>query len=242
MKVSTCFELITEDFKVIDFSFSLPYTYVLIEGRKGKSLGVAMSLVEDVTDYDVSFERVCVEEFVRGLESLNVIERCLAVATVNALSQYHMEELEDVDLFKEMKREGVRNVGVVGNIRPLVERLRRDFDVTVFERNPRLRGDALSDCFEYRLLPKFDAVFVSGSSLVNGTYELIVERSKNAKFRVLIGPTAQVHPKLVEGFTHLASVRVVDLERALIGLKLGSWRIFESACRKYTIPVERQEL
>jgi len=237
LRVNTCCDLLSEDFKIVDFSFALPYTYVLIEGEKGRSLGVAMSLVEDVVDYDVNFKEVSVYEFLKGLESFNIIERCLGFATINAISQYHMREIENVDVFEEMVVEGVERVAVVGNIKPLVAKLRKDFDVVVFERNPKLRCDALSDCFEYELLPKFDAVFVSGTALVNGTLDFVVERARNAKFKVLIGPTAQIHPKLVRGLTHLASMRVVDIDRALMGLKLGSWKIFESACEKYTIRV-----
>ncbi len=235
--MSTCYDLLTENFRIVDFSFALPYTYVLIEGKRGKSLGVAMSLVEDVVDYDVSFKDVSVEEFLKGLESFNIVERCLGFATLNAISQYHMRKFENVDVFEEMVAEGVKRVAVVGNIKPLVAKLKKNFDVVVFERNPKLRCQALSDCFEYELLPKFDAVFVSGTALVNGTLRLIIDRAKNAKFKVLIGPTAQIHPKLAEGLTHLASMRVVDIDKALMGLKLGSWRIFESACEKYTIKV-----
>ncbi len=230
-------DLLSEDFKIVDFSFALPYTYVLIEGKRGKSLGVAMSLIEDLVDYDVNFKEVSVNEFLKGLESFNIIERCLGFATLNAISQYHLQEIENVDVFKEMVVKGVERVAVVGNIKPLIAKLRKNFDVVVFERNPKLRCQALSDCFEYELLPKFDAVFVSGTALVNGTLDFIVERARNAKFKVLIGPTAQIHPKLAKGLTHLASMRVVNIEKALMGLKLGSWRIFESACERYTIKV-----
>ncbi|WP_457550167.1 Rossmann-like domain-containing protein [Archaeoglobus sp.] len=236
--MNICSDLLSEDFKIVDFSFALPYTYVLIKGERGRSLGVAMSLVEDVVDYDVSFKDVSLHEFLKGLKSFNMIERCLGFATLNAISQYHMREIENFDVFEEMVAEGVERVAVVGNIKPLVAKLRKNFDVVVFERNPKLRCQALSDCFEYELLPSFDAVFVSGTALVNGTLELVVERARNAKFKVLIGPTAQIHPKLIRGLTHLASMKVVDVDRALMGLKLGSWRIFESACEKYTIRVK----
>ena len=56
-------DLLSEDFKIVDFSFALPYTYVLIEGKRGKSLEVAMSLIEDLVDYDVNFKEVSVNEF-----------------------------------------------------------------------------------------------------------------------------------------------------------------------------------
>ncbi len=85
-----------------------------------------------------------------------------------------------------------------------------------------------------------DAVVVSGSALLNGTLEMILDRSKRAKLVVLTGPTAQLLPDFLRGtgVTHLAAMKVMDVDEAIKRLKLGSFRGFERGSRKYVVPVE----
>jgi len=80
--------------------------------------------------------------------------------------------------------------------------------------------ETLSDTFEYHLLPKMDAVLISGTSLVNDTIDFILERSKNVRLKILVGPTAQALPEFFKGYvTHVASIKVVDIEKGSIKLK-----------------------
>ncbi len=132
-------------------------------------------------------------------------------------------------------------VAVIGNMPPVVRALReKGVKTLVFERNPKLWDrETLSDALEYVLLPEAEAVLVSGSALVNGTIEMILDRAKNARIVVLTGPTAQIHPELVKGtgITHLAAMKVIDLKKAVLGLKLGSFKGFERGNRKYVVRV-----
>jgi len=235
-------DLIDEDFRLIDFSFALPYTYVLIEGEKGKSLGVAMTLPEEVGRYRTSIEKPSLENFIEKLDSLNIIERTLGMAALNALSQYRIDlsEAKEGDVV-EILDPSIGRVAVIGNMPPVVEGLKgRGFEVMVFERNPKLWDrETLSDALEYWLLPRADAVIASGSAILNGSLDMLLERSKRAKIFVLTGPTAQLLPEFLrgEGVTHLASMMVVDIESALVKLKLGSFRGFEAGSRKYIMEV-----
>lgn len=235
-------DLIDEDFRLIDFSFALPYTYVLIEGGKGKSLGVAMTLPEEVGRYRTSIEKPSLENFIEKLDSLNIIERTLGMAALNALSQYRIDlsEAKEGDVV-EILDPSIGRVAVIGNMPPVVEGLKgMGFEVMVFERNPKLWDrETLSDALEYWLLPRADAVIASGSAILNGSLDMLLERSKRAKIFVLTGPTAQLLPEFLrgEGVTHLASMMVVDIESALVKLKLGSFRGFEAGSRKYIMEV-----
>lgn len=234
-------DLIDEEFTLIDFSFALPYTYVLIEGERGKSLGVAMTLPEEVGRYRVSITEPSLEGFIKRLDSINIIERTLGLAAVNALSQYHLDtsNVPDVDVTR-LLTEDIKKVAVIGNMPPVVDELRKRFEVLVFERNPKLWDrDTYSDALEYWLLPEVDAVIVSGSAILNGTLDMILDRAKRAEIIVLTGPTAQLLPDFLRGsgVTHLAAMKVVDVEKALTRLKLGSFRGFEEGSRKYVVEV-----
>ncbi len=146
-----------EEFGLIDFSFALPYTYVLIEGERGRSLGVAMTLPpEEVGRYRTSIREPSLEGFIERADSLNVIERTLGVAAINALSQYVMDvsDAPDTDVV-ELIGSDIERVAVIGNMPPVVSALRgMDLEVLVFERNPKLWDrETLSDALEYPLLP-----------------------------------------------------------------------------------------
>jgi uncharacterized protein (DUF4213/DUF364 family) len=232
---------LADGLELLDFGFALPYTWVLAEGPEGKALGVAMTLPEEVQRYTNSISEPSIEAFIERADSLNVIERTLGIAAVNAVSQYHFDvsDLPDVDVVELV--EDFSKVAVIGNMPPVVRALHEKGVMTlVFERNPKLWDrETLSDALEYILLPEVEAVIVSGSALVNGTLEMILDRAKNAELIVLTGPTAQIHPELVKGtgITHLAAMKVTDLEKALLGLKLGSFRGFEEGNRKYVVRV-----
>ena len=233
---------LVEGLELVDFGFALPYTWVLVEGNEGKALGVAMTLPEEIQRYTNSVIEPSLEAFIERADSLNVIERTLGLAAINAVSQYHMDlsEAEWVDVL-ELLPEDTGKVALIGNMPPLVRELRnKGYEVYVFERNAKLWDkETFSDALEYHLLPEMDAVIASGSCLVNGTVDMLLDRAKRAGLFVLTGPTAQLLPEFLRGtkVTHLASMKVIDIEKALLGLKLGSFRGFEEGNRKYVVGV-----
>ena len=234
-------QMMNEKFKIEDFSFALPYTYVVIRGKKGKAMGVAMTLPEEVGSYKNKIEKISVEEFISKANSLNIIERTFALAAMNAVSQYYidlsnakyMDAIEIIKDFKNLK------IALIGNIPPIAKELKnRGYALYVFERNQKLWGEnILSDSLEYQLLPEMDAVLISGSTLVNGTIDMILEQGKNAKFIILTGPTSQVLPEFLKGtkITHVASMKIVDIDNAVKYLKLGDFHRFSQICKKYVI-------
>ncbi|NJE75467.1 Rossmann-like domain-containing protein [Thermococcus sp. ES12] len=234
--------LIDEDLRVLDFSFGLPYTYVLVEGERGKALGVAMTLPEEIQRYDNSIDETSVEAFIKKADSLNIIERSLALAAINAVSQYYIDlsSAKWIDAV-ELLDDNVEKVAVIGNMPPIVSALReKGLELYVFERNPKLWDrETLSDSLEYWLLPEMDAVLASASCMINGTLDMLLDRAKNARIFLLTGPTGQVLPEFLRGsgVTHLASMKVKNIERAIFNLKLGRFRGFSDESLKYVLEV-----
>ncbi len=233
---------LADGLELVDFGFALPYTWVLAEGPEGKALGVAMTLPEEVQRYTNSISEPSLEAFIEEADSLNVIERTLGLAAINAVSQYHIDlsGAEWVDVLELLPKDAGK-VALVGNMPPLAKALRgRGYELYVFERNPKLWDkDTHSDALEYHLLPEMDAVIASASCLVNGTIDMLVDRAKRAKLFVLTGPTGQLLPEFLKGtrITHLAAMKVVNFQKALLGLKLGSFRGFEKGNKKYVIRI-----
>ncbi len=234
---------LANDLELVDFGFALPYTWVLLKGPERKALGVAMTLPEEVQRYRNSISEPSLKAFIERADSLNVIERTLGLAAINAVSQYHIDlsDAEFTDVL-ELLSENAGKVALIGNMPPLAKALRgRGFEVFVFERNPKLWDkDTYSDALEYHLLPEMDVIIASASCLVNGTVDMLLDRARKAKLFALTGPTGQLLPEFLKGtrVTHLASMKVIDFEKALLGLKLGSFRGFEEGNKKYVVRVE----
>ncbi|WP_457613938.1 Rossmann-like domain-containing protein [Methanocaldococcus sp.] len=238
-----------KNFRIIDFSFALPYSYVLIESNGKKALGVAMTLLEEYKGHGnrkgINIGKN-LEDFINMADSFDIVERTLGLSAINALSQYYFNfEVNGKDAAELiLNRDDVKKVAFIGNMIPLVRILRNSnkYSIYVFERNSSLSNEnTLSDTFEYRLLPEMDVVFISGTSLLNDTLDFILERSKNAKLKVLVGATAQLLPDLIKGFgiTHIASTKIIDVDKTLLYLKFASSSmLFKGASKKYTIGVE----
>ncbi len=238
-------QLLKEDLKIIDYSFAIPYTYVVIEGKKKKSIGVAVTLVEEIHSFENSVSNISLESFLQGAESFNIIERTLSLATINAISQYYIDLSDEVDsdVIRLLGREtNVEKVAVIGSMFPIVKKLQEiGKKVFVFERNKVLFDKiTISDGLEYQLLPKMDAILATGAVLLNGTVDLILDRANNAKVVALLGPTAQALPELFsdEHITYLCSSKVEDIDNALMNLKLGSFKGSGKYNRRYALKIK----
>jgi hypothetical protein len=195
-------EKLREDFRIAGACVSLCYTGVMLESGH---VGLCYTPIEDIARDQLTGRRNLhgskVSEVLQTANSFNMIERATGIATLNALSQYLMEregyEREiGIDIFDAIEVEKEDRIAVVGYMEPLVEKLRTKTDrVQVFERNLQLRGDALPDTFVDQILPKANIVILSGSSLVNGTVDRLLELSKNARVVVIAGPTASALPE-----------------------------------------------
>ena len=180
--------------------------------------------------------------------SFDIIERTVGIATLNALSQQVMESEGyerkfGVDAMDEMEVKGEDEVAVVGYIRPLVGKLRaKARKVHVFDRNPQLRGDALLDTFVDLILPKADVVVISGSSLVNGTVDRLLELSKGARFVVFAGPTASILPEpfFERGVKIIAGVRAKGPKVVDAVAEAKPFVVFKGLVEKYIIEKDQQ--
>jgi len=195
-------EKASKDFKISRVCVGLFHTGVMLENRY---VGLCHTPTEDIPHVPGrrgrNFHGLRVSGSLRLLNSFNMVERAVGIAALNAVSQHVMDregyEREiGVDVFDAIEAEKEDKVAVVGYMRPLVGKLRGKVKrVLVFERSPRLRGDALPDTFVEQLLPKADVVVISGASLVNGTIDRLLELSRSAKFVAVAGPSASALPE-----------------------------------------------
>jgi hypothetical protein len=223
---------------------SLCYTAVMLDTGH---VGLCHTPTEDIAHthwgHRLDFHGSKALETARLANSFDMIGRTVGVATLNALSQYVMDSEGykrqlGVDLSDAIKAKKEDIAAVVGYIRPLVGKLRaRVREVYVFERNPQLRGDALPETFVDLVLPKADVVFISGSSLVNGSLDKLLELSGKAKFVGVGGPTASMlpDPLLERGVNIVAGVRATGQEVMDAVAEAKPFVAFKELVEKYVI-------
>ena len=77
--------------------------------------------------------------------------------------------------------------------------------------------NVLQDTAAEEVLPRADVVIITGTALANGTIDRLLELSKNAREKGLVGPTASIFPDPIfrHGVTLIGGVRVTDGEKII---------------------------
>lgn len=237
---------LTSRAEVTDWCVCLRYAYVEVVAGGVRHLGVALVPHEDIQGVRPSLRVPSVKELREMVSSPNPIDKVLGVALINALSSHltrraglpsiSPDAAEDIPTL--LSSEGVRSVLVVGNMAPLVRRLREaGMKVFVTERNPAARwGGAYPDTSFTRLAHGVEAAVITGAALVNDTLDYLLEALNHA-FKVLVGPTAGAYPPLLtpRHVDAVASMLVDDVEAVKRVLRLGGgrWDI-SKYCTHYT--------
>ncbi len=236
--------LIDEEIIVEDFVVGAKYSYVIVKGKMGKAMGTAYMPSEDITR---GYSRVPTLDNLKSmLTSTNILEKSLSVAFLNALSQYLLWNLNKVREFDIsygnitdfVSRKKCKKTIIIGNMMPLVKILiKSGVEPVVFERNPRMRNNALPDCFESRFLPEAECVIISGATLVNDTIDFILSQLKKAIRVILVGPTAAIFPiKSIKNITHIASLKIENVGKVAKIIRLGGGRWdFSQYAKEYVI-------
>ena len=235
---------IVKDLKLSDTCVGIFYTAVML---KNNYVGLCYTPKEDIGHPtgkpQPSFRGAGALKIARLANSLNMIERAIGIATLNALSQYLMElkryerqfGVDASDALELHKRD---RVVMVGYIKPLVEKVKvKVRELHVLERNPQMRGDALPDTLAEIIVPKADVVIISGASMVNATLDRLLELSKRARLTAVVGPTASMLPEPLfqRGANIVAGVQAKGSKVLDAVGEAKTFRDFKSLVKKYVI-------
>jgi uncharacterized protein (DUF4213/DUF364 family) len=166
-------------------------------------------------------------ELAGWLRSEGALEASIGMAAFNALLALHPGSVEACDV-SEINAEEIilehgrgRNVAVVGHF-PFVERVRQAADACwVLELDPR-PGDVPAERAE-ELLPQADVAALTGTSLINHTFDDLIALCRPEAFILLLGPSAPLTPVLFDvGVSAISGTRVVDPERVLRAVEQGA--------------------
>ena len=156
------------------------------------------------------------------LRSEETLEASIGLAAYNALLDVDEEVCREVNASRLILERGAgRRVAIVGHF-PFVDDVRQAArSCWVLELHPR-PGDVSADRAE-ELLPQADVVALTSTSLINHTFDDLIELCRPESFVILLGPSTPLSPVLFDtGVSVLSGTVVKDPERALRSISQGA--------------------
>jgi uncharacterized protein (DUF4213/DUF364 family) len=156
------------------------------------------------------------------LRSPNTLEASIGMAALNALlevDEARCTELNARDVILE-RGAGAR-VAIVGHF-PFVERVRRAAsECWVLELDPR-PGDLPAERAA-QVLPQADVVALTGTSLINHTFDELVSLCRPDAYIIVLGGSTPLAPVLFDwGVDALSGTRVIDVGAVLDAVSQGA--------------------
>ncbi len=156
------------------------------------------------------------------LRSERILEASIGMAAFNALLQVDETALTEINADEIILERGAgRRVAIVGHF-PFIERVRAEAaECWVLERHPGAGDLPAEQAAE--VLPQADVVALTGTSLINHTFEELMALCRPDAFVLLLGPSAPLTAKLFEiGVNAISGTRVYDPEVVLYSVSQGA--------------------
>ena len=161
-------------------------------------------------------------ELAELLRSSSVLEASIGMAAFNALLEIDENACTQVNAAEVVLQRGTgRRVAIVGHF-PFVEQVRQAAATCwVMELRPR-PGDLPADRAD-EILPQADVVALTGTSLINHTFDDLIRLCRSDAFVLLLGATAPLSPLLFEtGVDAVSGTRVIDPPQVLRSVSQGA--------------------
>ncbi|KPL20316.1 MAG: hypothetical protein AMJ93_12225 [Anaerolineae bacterium SM23_84] len=156
------------------------------------------------------------------IRSQSIAEASVGLATINALLNVDEEACVEVNAADILVSQGAgKRVAVVGHF-PFIRRVRRAAK-TLWVLELRPRGDDLSASRAAETIPQADVVGITGSTLVNHTFDDIVALCRPDAYVVVMGGSTPLSSLFFDfGVDAVAGTYVVDVEAVLRAVSQGA--------------------
>lgn len=179
----------------------------------------------------------------RGLLSPDPLRRTVGLAAVNALTRWLFDRAglvppASTDSVGGLSPQPGETIGMVGHFTPLIPRLTAaGARVRVIELRPDWVGerDGVRVTLDPSELAGCQKVLLTGTVVMNGTLEGLLQHTRGARQRVLIGPSVggPPDPLFACGLTRLGGTWVLDGPACVQALRAGC--SFGPATRKFAL-------
>lgn len=180
-----------------------------------------------------------VSQLIPLARSSNILETSVGLAAINALAEQGEENLSQQDLIDLLQITEQDRVGMIGWIEPLVRKIRQRTDTLFVFDEAKSEMEGLAETHEIpAILPQCDVVLLSATTLVNKTFDALMEISSQAREICLLGPSTPLFPEFFKtrGITVLAGRQIVEADKLLqIVSEAGGTRSFGKVTKKVNI-------
>jgi len=156
------------------------------------------------------------------VRSDSIAEASIGLATINALLDVDDTKCVEVNAEEIIVEQGAgKNVAIVGHF-PFIPRVRQAAKVLwVLELHPR--GEDLPASYAAEVLPQADVVGITGSTLLNHTFDELVAMCRPDAYVLVMGGSTPLSPMFFDyGVNAVAGTRVVDVEAVLRAVSQGA--------------------
>ena len=191
-----------------------------------QTLGLAHTFARVPGDTDASEHRPrrlasrSARELAKLAHSEDLLDASVGVAAINSLLEPDAAALHDGNAYDLIASRGAgKAVTVVGHF-PFVDRLRAEVgSLSVLELFPRDRDLPASEA--QRVIPQSQVVVITGTALINGTLDGLLELAKGS-YTIILGPSTPLTPVLLKhGVAAICGSLVTDPEAVLQSVSEG---------------------
>jgi len=154
-------------------------------------------------------------ELAKLARSESTLEASIGLAAINSLLEVDENQCMELNAEEVILKEGAgRKVAIVGHF-PFIPRVREVAEkLWVLERRP-VEGDLPAE-MAAKVLPQADVVAVTGTSLINHTFEGLMKLCRPDALVIVLGPTAPLSPVLFDyGADIICGTLVTNTESVL---------------------------
>ncbi|MCJ7764193.1 MAG: DUF364 domain-containing protein [Dehalococcoidales bacterium] len=160
-------------------------------------------------------------ELAQYAQSDNLLEASIGMATINSLIEVDESQCSNDNAGDILAQKGRgKNIAVVGHF-PFTDKLKAVAkNLWVVEQRPS--GEDLPAESAKDVLPQADVVGLTGTSLINHTFEDLIKLCKD-KFVVMVGPTSPLSPLLFNyGIDVISGIKVIESEKTVACITEGA--------------------
>ncbi|HEX2957147.1 MAG TPA: DUF364 domain-containing protein [Chitinispirillaceae bacterium] len=171
------------------------------------------------------------------LASDNVLHVAAGMASLKCVLPHIDQVFENsaMDHFAELTK--THTSCVIGHFKDAAQWRSEGRPVSIIELKPRDQDIHWNNSHE--ALSKAEIIFMTGLTLVNGTFGEVIKRTPSARYRIIMGPTVPLTPSLFSlGLHWLGTSRIIDSEKALRYFGMGGGSVMyapEGALHKVNI-------
>ena len=157
-----------------------------------------------------------------GLRSSSWLEASIGMAAINALMEVDEDSCTEGNAREIILERGAdRLVAIVGHF-PFVDRIRREArESWVLELNPGPSDEPADRAGD--IIPKADVVALSGTTLINHTFDELIKLCRPDAYVLLMGASTPLTPLLFEfGVDAVSGTVVTDIEGTLRAVRQGA--------------------